>query len=800
GGVFLGWDSIGPGEVPRALSRVRLTPTPGTVLDVVMGAGSHYLGPLKPEDPLPAALGRTHPKAALLVPFFVKDRLVGVLYGERGERPIPPGTVAALQMLTPFLGRTLEQLIVAHKKARLEARGQTLDPREAELPPEPPIVEPPPDPEELHAAEQPPAPEFAPTVAAEPDPEELHAAEQPPPPELAPPVVAAEAPASEPEPPATTLLDTALPPPTAHAQVTPLATRPGVFVIAPRRPVPAAEPVVESSPAVPDVVTAGAPEVVPDALPADPTGLAPLPPLPAPGEELPVIPAPERPTLVPVEPMPENGVPVSLVSEPPAPASEPPPPVPLAEELPPLAPTAVAERSTPPVPVEPGARATVLMPVDQVVDLVEQTVPSNSSLLPGLPPSTVEVPALPYAPTNAAALAETMPPVPLATMGAPTTGTAGWSESGGVVAPVLPPLSTSGPQEPIPEAPPADWSSWSGASGEPVVPPPAPDIPPGATRADDILVLAEQAPAAELTSLAQELLALPPDGETDSLVRRALARGPDALAATETLLVWRGLATAQVLREFPGPVVVDVFGQELPPASAADIGPLIKLLLKLGSGACVLAVAHGSQVAARAGRYAAVALANEAPAPGVVRYVAERVFDEEDRIRFQAAQVLDRMRGRQYLRSAVSDALALVAEALASPDPGRRGAALAAAGVLKDRSFVPGLVGLLEGQERWLAAESLSTLKELTKQDFGTSGKKWLKWWEENGSRRRVEWMMDALAHRERELRQSAMRELNALTGEYHGYFHDAPKDERDAAVARWLKWWEGARARDDLP
>ena len=60
--------------------------------------------------------------------------------------------------------------------------------------------------------------------------------------------------------------------------------------------------------------------------------------------------------------------------------------------------------------------------------------------------------------------------------------------------------------------------------------------------------------------------------------------------------------------------------------------------------------------------------------------------------------------------------------------------------------------------------------------------------------------LVDALGHKERDLRQSAQRELNQLTGEYLGYFHDAPKAERDAAITRWRTWVDANKTRLDLP
>jgi hypothetical protein len=70
----------------------------------------------------------------------------------------------------------------------------------------------------------------------------------------------------------------------------------------------------------------------------------------------------------------------------------------------------------------------------------------------------------------------------------------------------------------------------------------------------------------------------------------------------------------------------------------------------------------------------------------------------------------------------------------------------------------------------------------------------------DNAHRRRIEWLMDALAHKEKDQRLGAQRDLAALTGEYLGYYYDAPKAERDAAIGRWQAWWLQNKARTDLP
>jgi hypothetical protein len=78
----------------------------------------------------------------------------------------------------------------------------------------------------------------------------------------------------------------------------------------------------------------------------------------------------------------------------------------------------------------------------------------------------------------------------------------------------------------------------------------------------------------------------------------------------------------------------------------------------------------------------------------------------------------------------------------------------------------------------------------LTAQDFGTSERKWRKWYDGARKRHRIEWLIDGLAHKEDAVREAAINNLRRLTGEYFGYHHDLPKKERESAAERWSAWW----------
>jgi hypothetical protein len=89
-----------------------------------------------------------------------------------------------------------------------------------------------------------------------------------------------------------------------------------------------------------------------------------------------------------------------------------------------------------------------------------------------------------------------------------------------------------------------------------------------------------------------------------------------------------------------------------------------------------------------------------------------------------------------------------------------------------------------------VVATAHSALGQVTLQDLGTDARLWLRWWEQNSSKHRIELLIDALGHDVAEIRKSAAEELRALTKEYFGYAGDLPTRDRDRAQQRYRDWW----------
>ncbi len=117
--------------------------------------------------------------------------------------------------------------------------------------------------------------------------------------------------------------------------------------------------------------------------------------------------------------------------------------------------------------------------------------------------------------------------------------------------------------------------------------------------------------------------------------------------------------------------------------------------------------------------------------------------------------------------------------------------ALRALSELRDKNAVPAIAETLESSDPDIATAAHAALVALTCEDLGMKSKRWLEWWGRMGVLSRVEWLLEALAHRDPELRLLASNELYEISGEYFGYHYDLPERDREEARQRWIAWWQ---------
>jgi hypothetical protein len=116
--------------------------------------------------------------------------------------------------------------------------------------------------------------------------------------------------------------------------------------------------------------------------------------------------------------------------------------------------------------------------------------------------------------------------------------------------------------------------------------------------------------------------------------------------------------------------------------------------------------------------------------------------------------------------------------------------ALRALAELRDKNAVPAIAEMLEAANPEIASAAHDALVALCCDDAGARSKRWLDWWAKMGGLSRVEWLLEALAHRNPELRLLASTELYEISGEYFGYHYDLPERDREEARQRWIAWW----------
>ncbi len=265
--------------------------------------------------------------------------------------------------------------------------------------------------------------------------------------------------------------------------------------------------------------------------------------------------------------------------------------------------------------------------------------------------------------------------------------------------------------------------------------------------------------------------------------------GPDAAMRARAMaeLARTPEAAARVLTErFPGPTAWSRLPVvELPEAD--ELGPIPGALVRLGRAAAV-ALAPLLDADDSDTRYFALLTAGNLPYPELVDGVLRGLFDLEPDISSAARVAATRLRRLPRFDAAMKD----LRQELASRDPLRRSLAARALGTLHDRESIDGLIGLTGSDDQMCAQAAAEALREITKASFGTQPRLWTAWWAENRTRRRLDWLLAGLRHRDLDVRMSAIDELSRAFNDHLGYHADAPAAEREAAVRKW----EAALAR----
>ncbi len=278
-------------------------------------------------------------------------------------------------------------------------------------------------------------------------------------------------------------------------------------------------------------------------------------------------------------------------------------------------------------------------------------------------------------------------------------------------------------------------------------------------------VVSEERPPPDFAPLVKRLTG--PDAAQRASAMAELARTPEASA--------RVLAA-----HFPGPTAWSRLPVvELPEAD--ELGPIPAALSRLGrSGAHALAPLLDT--ADPDTRYFALLTAGNLPFVELVDGVLRGLFDFEPDISSAARVAAAALKHLPRFDAAMKD----LRQELASGDPLRRSLAARALGSLHDREAIEGLIRLTGSDDEMCAQAASEALREITRATFGLNPRQWQGWWAENRTRRRADWLVAALRHRELDVRLAAIEELSRALHDTLGYYADAPDADREAAVRRW--------------
>jgi len=278
-------------------------------------------------------------------------------------------------------------------------------------------------------------------------------------------------------------------------------------------------------------------------------------------------------------------------------------------------------------------------------------------------------------------------------------------------------------------------------------------------------VMSEERPPPDFAPLLKRLTG--PDAAQRTGAMAELARTPEASA--------RMLAA-----NFPGPTawsrlpVVDL-------PEADELGPIPAALSRLGRPAAQ-ALAPLLDSADPDTRYFALLTAGNLAYVELVDGVLRGLFDFEPDISSAARVAASALRHLPRFDAAMRD----LRQELTNRDPLRRSLASRALGSLHDREAIEGLINLTGSDDEMCAEAAAEALREITRATFGRQPRQWTSWWAENRTRRRADWLVVALRHRELDVRLAAIEELSRALNDTLGYYADAPESEREVAVRRW--------------
>jgi len=288
------------------------------------------------------------------------------------------------------------------------------------------------------------------------------------------------------------------------------------------------------------------------------------------------------------------------------------------------------------------------------------------------------------------------------------------------------------------------------------------------------------------------------DKDCMELIRRWTLGDASAL---DQLVDLGDAAIGVLVRELPGPVTTPSRaprGDQI--VKASECGPILRALVAFGPAARPYVIARAADGDPKVRAWAVRLLGELGGRPSAAAVAQRVVLDKDAEVR-RAAHVSCQLLYRdpdasQALRKALLetafDRTAVITHRLAAID---------ALSDLRDVQAIPQLIELLSDGNPGAAAGAQQALVVLARQEFGYDVKSWNAWWTANAGRERIEWVIDALEHRQVSIRQAASEELRLMSRIYIGGEDDDTVEARARVQKKYRDWWaSGGRLNSLAP
>lgn len=254
----------------------------------------------------------------------------------------------------------------------------------------------------------------------------------------------------------------------------------------------------------------------------------------------------------------------------------------------------------------------------------------------------------------------------------------------------------------------------------------------------------------------------------------AVLEGHDTLLARAAMqeLLGRGkTAASEVVERFPGHRKID---RRIPEQALRPLEEHGSILWLAGLQPAIYAPLLVPLMRSDADdtRYYATLIVARDGSDEFIPDIVERIFDRDDQTRGIALRFVESVRGSRPMNTQIP----AIRLRLREGDEHSRSAAISALMILRDELCIPALIELLGHPSLHDRAAAALTRIAFLPNDLDAAS--WTKWHKAHGPDGRLAWLLDAMIHKDRRVRENASKELRMtprLTVNYH------PDLDRDA-------------------